>query len=223
LHSVTQKQLHNFEPSEWQDDMMRVADCLSVLEYCASLDPVAARFHEQLKGLVHRLREQEQILLDARLKQGVDTQSRVQSSAWGGSMKSTGCSPVDQPKRDFTYLLDIPANSDPKSVDLSLQLLGIVCRPFCGRDNEQGAEKVVNEAWVTDPSRYEMQHMVARLDWDFASSEPFHWDFSSESVRIAAQSDGVESPASSLVSHGLNHCIGTSSSMSSGLAPAPKA
>lgn len=205
LHSVAQKQLHDFEPSSWQDDMVRAADCLSVLEYCASLDPVAARFHEQLRGFIRRLREQGQIILEARSQQGVNTQSQFQSSTPHTSIGSTGCSPVDQHEGKLTYLLDIPANSDPDRVDLSLQLLGILCRPFRGPNNEQGVEKAVNEAWGTDPARYETGLMVARLDWDFGGSEPFHWDFSSVSPGVTAQSDGIESsptPSPPSVKHG---------------------
>lgn len=221
LHSVAQKQLHDFDPLDWQDDMVRVADCLGVLEYCASLDPVAARFHEQLLALVHRLKKQEQMILNIRVHQGVDTHGKSPSPASDASIRSTGCSPVTQRENELTYLLDIPAHSDPSRVDVSLELLAMLRRPFCGSDKAHAAEQAVKEAWETDPARREVGLMVARLDCDFGSSEPFHWDFSSASVGVAAQSRGAELPTPPLVSHAPDHSTGNSAP--SAWAPAPLA
>jgi hypothetical protein len=195
---VAQKQLHHFEPATWKDDMERAADCLRVLGYCATLDPVAARFHEQLTGVVLRLEEQ---------KPAEAVRSR----------------PADSREGNVTYLLNVPTNPDPARMDISNQLLIMLCQPFGHADNERhntepNAEVV---AQATDRMGCKMPPSLEHMDWDIKSSESFQWDLTGVSARMAAQRDGGKSPTSVVAGqHGPNHFIG--SSAPNGWAPAPR-
>ncbi|KAJ9134028.1 Nitrogen assimilation transcription factor nit-4 [Pleurostoma richardsiae] len=55
LYSAAQKQLHFFLRAEWEEDLDSARICLSVLEFCGTLDPVAQRFYAVLSRLLQEV------------------------------------------------------------------------------------------------------------------------------------------------------------------------
>lgn len=177
LHSVVQKQLHNFNPSTWQEDIDNVKDCLSALEFCGSLDRVAAQFHERLGAIF-------QEVLAYSIPNGVsmDTDDHQTTSPSRGTftpMEGDGEARQQQPQPvDHAYLLDIPAQADRSHTRLSFLLLMILSQPFGDPDTKEAAELNLKKHWLTHPSRYEYPQMADRVDWNLESRHMFQWDLS---------------------------------------------
>lgn len=176
LHSVVQKQLHNFKPSSWADELQRVRDCLSVLAFCGSQDRVAAQFHGQLEAIF-------QVVLAyglTRPPKGVplemdSQQNASQSNGTSSSMYEAGNQTRSQ-SETHAYLLDIPADADPSHIRLSFSLLMMLSQPFGDSSNKEAAELNLKKHWLTDPSRYEYPQMAERIDWSLENKHMFQWD-----------------------------------------------
>ncbi|KAK7954150.1 hypothetical protein PG988_014844 [Apiospora saccharicola] len=163
LHCVAQKQAHNFVVQQWQEELMKAAHCLRVLEFCGTLDPVARQFHHELSA-IHRL-------LDQTLP-GVNPE--------GTTAELVNLPAAEQPLSPASqgrYLLTIPPNADPDRAQLSAALLGMLCNPFGNHSFRKLAEEtVLTRRWTggsTDPTRHEATQMIERLDWDYESAQPF--------------------------------------------------
>ncbi|KAK6832871.1 hypothetical protein PG987_007565 [Apiospora arundinis] len=163
LHAVAQKQVHNFVVDQWQEELMKAAHCLRVLEFCGSLDPVAAQFHRELSA-IHRLLDQ--------------TSPGVNPAGTTAELVNLPAS--DQPLSPAShgrYLLTIPPNADPSRAQISAALLGMLCNPFGNHSFRKLAEEtVLTRRWTggsTDPTRHEATQMIERLDWDYESAQPF--------------------------------------------------
>ncbi|KAK8004508.1 plasma membrane SNARE protein (Sec9) [Apiospora arundinis] len=163
LHAVAQKQVHNFVVDQWQEELMKAAHCLRVLEFCGSLDPVAAQFHRELSA-IHRLLDQ--------------TSPGVNPA--GTTAELVNLPAADQPLSPAShgrYLLTIPPNADPSRAQISAALLSMLCNPFGNHSFRKLAEEtVLTRRWTggsTDPTRHEATQMIERLDWDYESAQPF--------------------------------------------------
>ncbi|KAK8100095.1 hypothetical protein PG999_010469 [Apiospora kogelbergensis] len=163
LHAVAQKQVHNFVIGQWEEDLMKAKHCLRVLEFCGTLDPVAAQFNRELSA-IHRLLEQ---------------------TAPGVNPDGTTAELVNLPEAEHPlspasqarYLLTIPPQADPDRAKISAALLGMLCNPFGNHSFRKLAEEtVLTRRWTggsTDPTRHEATQMIERLDWDYESAQPF--------------------------------------------------
>jgi hypothetical protein len=148
LHSTVQKQLHNFDPSSWQDDLSQARICLSTLSFCGSLDPVARKFLDKLEPILASI------------------------AAYRPSRP-----PSASAETNPAYLLTIPrpARESPH-VTLSLTLLSMLCQPFSDTATKAPAEELLESGWRSDPARFEHAHLIERLEWDFENSLPFQWN-----------------------------------------------
>jgi hypothetical protein len=159
---VVQKQLHNFDPSAWEDDLERSRDCLEVLAFCGSQDRVAAQFHEKLTAIFRQV--------------------VAYAASQNATRSSETCTPMDQdgdPEPvDYSYLLDIPADSGSSHMKLSFVLLMMLSQPFGDPGARAEAEPNLQKHWLTDPSRYEYPQMAERVDWNLENRYMFHWDLS---------------------------------------------
>ncbi|KAK7996031.1 hypothetical protein PG991_015498 [Apiospora marii] len=163
LHCVAQKQVHNFVVQQWQEELMKAAHCLQVLEFCGTLDPVARQFHTELSA-IHRLLDQ----------------TSPRANPEGTTAELVNLPPAEQPLSPASqgrYLLTIPPNADPDRAQLSAALLGMLCNPFGNHSFRKLAEEtVLTRRWTggsTDPTRHEATQMIERLDWDYESAQPF--------------------------------------------------
>lgn len=142
---------------------MKAKHCLRVLEFCGTLDPVAAQFNRELSA-IHRLLEQ---------------------TAPGVNPDGTTAELVNLPEAEHPlspasqarYLLTIPPQADPDRAKISAALLGMLCNPFGNHSFRKLAEEtVLTRRWTggsTDPTRHEATQMIERLDWDYESAQPF--------------------------------------------------
>ena len=148
LHSTAQKQLHNFDPSSWQDDLRQAQICLSALSYCGTLDPVARKFKDKLEPLFASV------------------------AAYRPTTYATS-----SPEAEPGYLLTIPRSAlKSPHTTLSLELLSMLCQPFGDPATRAPAEELLASGWHSDPTRFEHAHLIERLEWDFENSMPFQWD-----------------------------------------------
>ncbi|KHO01294.1 nitrate assimilation regulatory protein nirA [Metarhizium album ARSEF 1941] len=176
LHSVIQKQLHDFEPPRWQDDLDRAGDCLSVLAFCGSRDRVAAQFHEQLQAIFETV--------SVYGFNSSPCQALMEMDFQHSPPKSDGdFIPTDlDGYADYSYLLDIPPEAEESLRRLSLVLLMMLSQPFGDLGTKEAAERDLKGPWLAYPSRYEYPQLASRVDWDLGSRTLFSWDMSGLNV-----------------------------------------
>lgn len=226
LHSVVQKQLHKFQPSEWADDLQRAKDCLVVLAFCGSQDRVAASFHKQLETIYQVVLAYELSTPPTDVAMEMDGQQT--SPQTGGTF-----SPTDEAGREtrsksdsHAYLLDIPADADPAHMRLSFSLLMMLSQPFGDISNKEAAELNLKKHWLTDPSRYEYPQMAERIDWSLETKHMFQWNLdklnipSLDSMRAPEQSSSSDESPGSGLSCGLSPASFLGSTEPSGWASA---
>jgi hypothetical protein len=146
LQAIAQKQLHGFPREEWEEDLESAAQCLSILKFCGTSDPVALRFHGILAYIYERL------------------------CAHSPNPSTSSRPPLNG------YLLTIPPDGSEDHVRLSLTLMIMLCRPFGDPDNQEHAEANMKTCERINPSRYEVSQLVERLEWDFERKSPFQRD-----------------------------------------------
>lgn len=156
LHSIAQKQLHNFARAEWEEELEQAQQCLAILSFCGTVDPVAKKFHSRLTAIYD----------DIVRFEPVRTIHGASGQPFSGSSFATA--PPE-------YLLTIPSTADPERINLSFSLLVLLCRPF-GDADEDEIRRDVKDHSRADPSRYEGPQLIERLEWEYESSQPFQWD-----------------------------------------------
>ncbi|KAK4450192.1 nitrogen assimilation transcription factor nit-4 [Podospora aff. communis PSN243] len=173
LHSVAQKQLHNFPPAMWSDDLEHAQLCLDTLKYCGTIDPVALRFYNFLSEVYDKLAS-------------VGARRELDTQAGDDGLNQWASMPPDLPlKREpvdidsippAAYLTSAPAQCDPDLKKLSFSLLRAVCRPWddpIKPDPDQKPE-------LPDMSRSETcsvdDSQRMKPDWDFEDKSSFRWD-----------------------------------------------
>lgn len=77
---------------------------------------------------------------------------------------------------DLSYLTTVPSNAKREHVERSFQLLNKLCEPFGDPNQERPGIEDVKERWRDEPTRGLDTLMMARLDWDLESRQPFYWD-----------------------------------------------
>ncbi len=175
LHCVAQKQVHNFDPATWKDDLDHAKLCLDILSFCSKADPVAAKHHEKLINIHNNLLSN----MDPTAGNGeilaVDIDV-IQNQAALFSFPGSFPTSFERGPMDGSYLLTFPPNADPLRVRLSNTLLAMLCQPggdistklFAAEDG--GSSSYNDREWI-----YTAQSDEA-LDWDSRSRDPLEWD-----------------------------------------------
>ncbi|KAH7130893.1 hypothetical protein EDB81DRAFT_727833 [Dactylonectria macrodidyma] len=117
LHSIAQKQLHQFSRSSWEDDLVQARICLDILSFCSTTDSVALKFQDCLVPIYDKL---------------------------ASYIHPTASTSTLQNPSSLNYLLNVPKTADADRVSLSLKLLMMLCQPFgdaigkCSSNNNLG-------------------------------------------------------------------------------------
>ena len=155
LHAVSQKQMHNFPEDDWSDDLEQGRVCLSVLEFCGGLDPVAHRFCERLATLYAKL---------------------------AGHEPREGCASLTL-DRDYNidkYLFTVPQDASDEQRTASWTLLNLLCKPFTEPADRVDSEEDVRKNFADCPWRRRYHsfytQLMEQLQWKYESTEPFNWD-----------------------------------------------
>ena len=158
LHAVVQRQIHGLPSSAWQMDQGHVDSCLSVLEFCSSMDPVAARFHQLLNGIAEEIFQQ------------VSSEGSERSQP-PDTARGPGCDEA------VPYPLEIPASANPKQLKLSLHLLGMLSQPFGDPSTRCWTDPNMKRDLIAIPTPHDYLPQVAgQMDWDVNSRDAFSWD-----------------------------------------------
>lgn len=165
---MAQKQIHNFAPQVWEEELKQAQLCLDALEYCGRVDPVALRFHLRLSSIHHSLSEVSPQGADSmrRTEEWVSIPPDFPPLAPPGSIHG-GLAEPQTPE----YLLRIPARASPKMRQLSCSLLYALCRPW--GENPGPQQRVVeNRSQQGSPSVESME----AVQWRCSEAQPFSWD-----------------------------------------------
>lgn len=152
LHTVSQKQTHNFPKSDWSGDLEQGQMCLSVLEFCGGLDPVAYRFHEKLAAIYAKL---------AGYEPGEDA-----------------CLTLEPDQID-KYLFIVPEDAPDDQKMVSWTLLNLICKPFTELADQVDSQDDVRKNLAECPwRRYHSFYaqLMEQLQWKYECTQPFSWD-----------------------------------------------
>jgi hypothetical protein len=189
LHSATQKMLHGWKPSSWQDDLAKAELCLEVLKYCASADFTAHRFYSELKEF-----------RDYIAGHTSSVSSPDGSSPWSQPYRPSSQSSIrhllsaEDETQDSSYLIRIPSNARPDHLDVSCQLLIKLCQPYGDPEHQGAGIQDVKQRWRDEPTRALHSLMMARLDWDLESRQSFQWDGGKLASNAATPTSGFGAP-----------------------------
>ncbi|KAI9163768.1 nitrate assimilation regulatory protein nirA [Paramyrothecium foliicola] len=150
LHTVVQEQLHGVSRAVWEENLELTSKCLSVLEYCGRMDPVAAKFHQSLTGYYDRVAH---LPLPGVMELSREATMTVEAMSTAAS-------------EDGGYLLHIPPNADPRRAALAKELLRLVCVPFGDPETKVYSEELARTpGWRPDPTCYEHPQLIERLNF----------------------------------------------------------
>ncbi|KAM5358925.1 hypothetical protein ACJZ2D_014875 [Fusarium nematophilum] len=149
LHCVAQKQVHDFPPSTWQDDLAQARVCLDVISFCSTLDSVARKFRDCVLPIHDKL---------ASYNRPTASKSTLQSSP------------------SLVYMLRVPTAADTDRVSLSLKLLMILCQPFSNLNGECGLNGDFKPSLPNTPAQLEKPQPGDTLNWRLEGCLPFRWD-----------------------------------------------
>jgi hypothetical protein len=147
--------MHNFPKSEWSADLEQAQACLSVLEFCGGLDPVAHRFRERLATIYAKLAE------------------------YGSVEDSDPDTPMLEGGRIDGYLFTVPEEASEGQKAASWTLLNLLCRPFAEPADRVESEESLRKNFAECPwRRYHSFYtqLMEQLQWKYESTQPFDWD-----------------------------------------------
>ncbi|PHH92774.1 hypothetical protein CDD83_5180 [Cordyceps sp. RAO-2017] len=172
LHSVVQKQLFDMDRASWTGALGAARRCLDALDFCATDDPVAAKFALKIRPFYHTLEAQ------ASEEPTATASSGVAGPDCGGPAAQDDGAPLSSPEETDAkagYLFFIPPRSSSKLAQISVSLMEILCRPFGDPDAVAGAEEDMRLGKEGDPSRGELPQMVERLEVNYEATQSFRW------------------------------------------------
>lgn len=175
LHAVVQQKLHHFGESHWRATLEYAEMCIEILAFCGTADRIATRFHEQLKGIYDGLIEDQPVTVNGDTPMGGHHHA-VQQHTPVAAEAAEDLPPGDTPSSNNGYLLSFPPGTTPAQRQLSLNLLGMLCRPYDDPTQEQQSEPALKARWSCEAPRDEDVRMVEREDWEFERAKPFRWD-----------------------------------------------
>lgn len=138
LHSIVQKQLHQFPAEEINSDLEHVELCIDILRYCATTDQVAGQFLRTLEPFYRQLQTIRNIPPEEK-PPGVAGASKNQNDTTTAMAKVASIEPTASSAfsasdtSDALYLLFIPHS--PTNFPLrkmSIDLMRLLSRPFAG-------------------------------------------------------------------------------------------
>ncbi|KAK6088626.1 fungal specific transcription factor [Seiridium cupressi] len=175
LHSAMQKVLHNWPVISWQDDLQKAELCLAVLKYCAAADPTAHRFHAELRDVYDYVKAQNKT---ASFNPRGNIRRPLVNDYTGFEERPKTIFGVDTnaSRRDSSYLITIPTSANPEHVERSCLLLTKLCQPFGDPNHHQIGIDDIKQRWREEPPRGLATLLLAQLDWDLESRQPFVWN-----------------------------------------------
>lgn len=170
-----QKVAHGRPAASWQDDLHKANLCLMVLKYCASADGTAQRFLEELQELHDYISAQKTTEIDGNHQTDGLSSADISHVFEEQPMFNQNPGNADS-ELDPTYLIEIPPTAKPEHIERSHQILTKLCEPFGDSQSEGLSIADVKQRWRDEPTRGLHTLMIARLDWDLESRQPFIWD-----------------------------------------------
>lgn len=185
LQSVAQKQLHNFPPALWLDDLEHAKLCLDTLKFCGTVDPVALNFHKFLSGIYDGL-------LDRGKCAKIEEDNSVKTE-WASlppdllplDKLDLTANPSSQP---HYYLISAPSGADAGLKKLSSSLLYVVCRPW--DDIAEGGLGRKMKNGVVQSGDLERAELDEGSDWEFENKSSFRWD--TQGMGLGTEGGGKE-------------------------------
>lgn len=169
-----QQKLHHFGASHWKATLEYAEMCIEILAFCGTADRIAARFHEQLKGIYDGLLEDQPVIINGDTPMNGDHHAVQHTPVNAGAAETSP--PGDAPSLADGYLLSFPPSTTPAQRQLSLNLLGMLCRPYDDPTQEQQSEPALKARWSCETPRDEDVRMIEREDWELERAKPFRWD-----------------------------------------------
>lgn len=148
--------------------------CIEILAFCGTADRVAIRFHEQLKSIYDGLIEDQPIIASEDTPMDGDHHAIQHESAVAEAAETLP--PGDASCSDGGYLLSFPPSTTPAQRQLSLNLFGMLCRPYDDPTQEHQTDVALKARWGCESTRHEDVRMIERMDWEFERAKPFRWD-----------------------------------------------
>lgn len=173
LHIAVQKQLHNFEPTMWQDEGKYGKICLSVLSFCGSIDRVANRFHAQLSELYDQIFTQHETTSSSETV-SADMSFQPESSQTPWEQAQIGHNPLSE---DHSFLLHIPPQADASRANISRTLMTMLSRPFGASVDGDATQAEVNMHHFNYPAKWEYPTAMEGFKGDLEVGNSFQWDF----------------------------------------------
>ncbi|GAP90753.2 putative nitrate assimilation regulatory protein nirA [Rosellinia necatrix] len=169
-HSIMRKAALDEQPSAYEDDLQNIDSCLRALLFCASLDPVAARFHRTVLS-IHESLVQNHLNKRARATEGnmsTESQQPVPALQTIATAKSLEGDPQQKTVLDDIDRVHCCQYVDPSLQQLSTDVLMRVCRPF--------GDPVGHGQLRGGAGGQECRYLTERSGWDFEDNAPFQWD-----------------------------------------------
>ncbi|KAM0810219.1 putative Transcription factor domain-containing protein [Seiridium cardinale] len=175
LHSAMQKVLHNWSVTSWQDDLQKAELCLAVLKYCAAADPTAQRFYAELRDVYDYVKTQNKAA-SFNARGHIRRPLANDYTGFEEHPKTIFGVDTNASQRDSSYLITIPTSANPEHVERSCLLLTKLCQPFGDPNHRQICIDDIKQRWREEPTRGLATLLLAQLDWDLESRQPFVWN-----------------------------------------------
>ncbi|KAK1752920.1 nitrogen assimilation transcription factor nit-4 [Echria macrotheca] len=168
LHSVTQKQIHGFPPSAWEDELKQAQLCLDALEFCGKADSVALRFHTRLSAIHNTLAQASPKGADAMRR--TDEWVSIPPDFPPLHIPDEHTDEASEKALALEYLFRVPAATSPQMKAVAFSLFSALCRPY----RESTEEVIKTERQGSEESA----DSVDGLRWDYHRGSSFAWDTS---------------------------------------------
>ncbi|KAH8892635.1 hypothetical protein GQ53DRAFT_596221, partial [Thozetella sp. PMI_491] len=139
FHSVSQKLVHNIPLTSFGDELEQSRNCLLVLAFCATADPVAQQFHERLSAFHDKIQDH----ISTNLREN----SLPENQALGYTASTIDLGQLPTPREgnrdgvnapapetsdvsDGLYLLYLQPTAAPSLGELSKSIFARLCQPF---------------------------------------------------------------------------------------------
>ncbi|KAK6082566.1 hypothetical protein SCUP515_02321 [Seiridium cupressi] len=140
-----------------------------------SADPTAHRFHAELRDVYDYVKAQNKT---ASFNPRGNIRRPLVNDYTGFEERPKTIFGVDTnaSRRDSSYLITIPTSANPEHVERSCLLLTKLCQPFGDPNHHQIGIDDIKQRWREEPPRGLATLLLAQLDWDLESRQPFVWN-----------------------------------------------
>ncbi|KAK7975388.1 hypothetical protein PG989_013851 [Apiospora arundinis] len=176
LFSGVQSHLNGTQLDTKQSDMEKARQCLEILEWCGSLDPVARQFHRTLTTCY-----------DALVTAGMTTPTQENpkgASPFYPDAKHT--TTTSQNSDSIAKYFTIPPLGDLNFHRHAYKLLNLLCRPFSNPSTalDRVNDNLAKQAWP-GPQGFELAPVPERMEWNPGSRMLFQWDLAKIGIPAA--------------------------------------